>query len=49
MSSAYLDQKEKTVINSALLALAVLPSVGIGSLSAREAEGRSNISTGDKV
>uniref|UniRef100_A0A0E0BRZ7 Zinc finger Sec23/Sec24-type domain-containing protein n=1 Tax=Oryza glumipatula TaxID=40148 RepID=A0A0E0BRZ7_9ORYZ len=26
----------------------VLPSVGIGSLSAREAEGRSNISTGDK-
>ncbi|KAL6854252.1 hypothetical protein ACP4OV_019155 [Aristida adscensionis] len=26
----------------------VLPSVGIGSLSAREAEGRSNVSTGDK-
>ncbi|KAM0860659.1 hypothetical protein ACQ4PT_046397 [Festuca glaucescens] len=26
----------------------VLPSVGTGSLSAREAEGRSNISTGDK-
>ncbi|CAN6333808.1 unnamed protein product [Urochloa humidicola] len=26
----------------------VLPSIGIGSLSAREAEGRSNISTGDK-
>nr|CAB3461997.1 unnamed protein product [Digitaria exilis] len=26
----------------------VLPSVGIGSLSAREAEGRSNTSTGDK-
>ncbi|CAL4892454.1 unnamed protein product [Urochloa decumbens] len=26
----------------------VLPSVGIGSLSAREAEGRSNISSGDK-
>ncbi|KAL5206892.1 hypothetical protein ABZP36_035101 [Zizania latifolia] len=26
----------------------VLPSVGVGSLSAREAEGRSNISTGDK-
>ncbi|KAG2620540.1 protein transport protein Sec24-like CEF isoform X2 [Panicum virgatum] len=26
----------------------VLPSLGIGSLSAREAEGRSNISTGDK-
>ncbi|CAM0950023.1 unnamed protein product [Alopecurus aequalis] len=26
----------------------VLPSAGIGSLSAREAEGRSNISTGDK-
>jgi hypothetical protein len=29
--------------------LAVLPSLGLGSLSAREAEGRANISTGDKV
>jgi hypothetical protein len=29
--------------------LAVLPSLGIGSLSAREAEGRANITTGDKV
>lgn len=28
---------------------AVLPSVGIGALSAREAEGRSNISAGEKV
>lgn len=28
---------------------AALPSTGIGSLSAREAEGRSNISAGDKV
>jgi hypothetical protein len=27
----------------------VLPSVGVGALSAREAEGRSNISTGEKV
>lgn len=27
----------------------VLPSTGIGSLSAREAEGRSNISAGEKV
>uniref|UniRef100_I1R612 Zinc finger Sec23/Sec24-type domain-containing protein n=1 Tax=Oryza glaberrima TaxID=4538 RepID=I1R612_ORYGL len=31
-----------------LMFQSVLPSVGIGSLSAREAEGRSNISTGDK-
>jgi hypothetical protein len=31
------------------LSLAVLPSLGLGSLSAREAEGRRNISTGDKV
>jgi len=28
--------------------LAVLPSLGVGSLSAREAEGRANITTGDK-
>lgn len=28
---------------------AVLPSTGIGSLSAREAEGRTNISAGEKV
>jgi hypothetical protein len=28
---------------------AVLPSIGIGSLSAREAKGRTNISTADKV
>lgn len=28
---------------------AVLPSIGIGALSAREAEGRTNISSGDKV
>jgi protein transport protein SEC24 len=27
----------------------VLPSLGVGSLSAREAEGRANVSTGDKV
>jgi len=27
----------------------VLPSLGVGSLSAREAEGRANIATGDKV
>ncbi|KAG6736404.1 hypothetical protein POTOM_060841 [Populus tomentosa] len=27
----------------------VLPSVGVGALSAREAEGRSNISTGEKI
>jgi hypothetical protein len=27
----------------------VLPSVGVGALSAREAEGRSNISAGEKV
>lgn len=29
--------------------LAVLPSVGIGALSAREAEGRTNISGAEKV
>jgi len=27
----------------------VLPSIGIGALSAREAEGRTNISAGEKV
>jgi hypothetical protein len=27
----------------------VLPSLGVGSLSAREAEGRANVTTGDKV
>lgn len=27
----------------------VLPSVGIGALSAREAEGRTNITSGEKV
>lgn len=32
-----------------LFIFAVLPSVGIGSLSAREAEGRTNVSAGDKV
>uniref|UniRef100_A0A0E0RGP0 Zinc finger Sec23/Sec24-type domain-containing protein n=1 Tax=Oryza rufipogon TaxID=4529 RepID=A0A0E0RGP0_ORYRU len=41
-------QSEKKRQFMCILALAVLPSVGIGSLSAREAEGRSNISTGDK-
>jgi len=29
--------------------ISVLPSVGIAALSAREAEGRTNISAGEKV
>ncbi|RWW03326.1 hypothetical protein BHE74_00011960 [Ensete ventricosum] len=38
------------VFQSVLLFIfAVLPSVGIGSLSSREAEGRTNVSAGDKV
>lgn len=32
-----------------ILCFAVLPSLGLGSLSAREAEVRANVSTGDKV
>ncbi len=36
------------LVNNIVL-LTVLPSLGVGSLSAREAEGRANVSTGDKV
>ena len=32
-----------------VLCCVVLPSTGIGSLSGREAEGRTNISAGEKV
>lgn len=38
-----------TSVNVIVHYAAVLPSTGIGSLSAREAEGRSNISVGEKV
>lgn len=38
-----------TSVNVIVHYAAVLPSTGIGSLSAREAEGRSNISAGEKV
>ncbi|CAN1765018.1 Protein transport protein Sec24-like At4g32640 [Linum perenne] len=36
------------IIQAAFLAMKILPSIGLGALSAREAEGRSNLSTGDK-
>ncbi|KAG9128936.1 hypothetical protein Leryth_009675 [Lithospermum erythrorhizon] len=39
----------KTSINIGWIFFQVLPSVGLGALSAREAEGRTNISAGEKV
>jgi len=37
------------VFHAFCLLAPVLPSIGIGALSAREAEGRTNISAGEKV